>query len=200
MMTSRSEYRLLLRQDNAAARLTPKGRALGLISDARWERFLCAERQREAEITRLKTTTVAPCDRLNEMLLRKDTVLISTGVRLAELLRRPQISYAMLAPFDEARPSLPASVAQQVEVEIKYEGYIQKQLAAAQRMQQYRRVSLAGIDFLSLRGLAREAQEKLHRASPENIGQAMGISGVSPADISILMLAAAHKRRGEEAK
>ncbi len=198
MMTSRSEYRLLLRQDNAAARLTPKGRALGLISDVRWARFLEAERWREDEIARLKATTIPPSDALNEMLTQNGTAAVQTGVRLAELLRRPQITYAMLAPFDENRPGLPAPVAQQAEVEIKYEGYIQKQLAAARRMQQYRKVSLAGIDFLSLRGLAREAQEKLHRASPQNIGQAMEISGVSPADISILMLAAAQKRRERE--
>lgn len=196
MMTSRSEYRLLLRQDNAESRLTPKGREIGLISDDRWAGFLTREAQRKSEIERLERTALSPSQALAEALAAAGTAPPASGIRMAELLRRPQVTYGTLAPFDPARPHLPRSVADQVETEIKYAGYIQKQREQAERMQRYRRMSLAGVDFSAVRGLRIEAREKLLRVMPENIGQAMSIPGVSPADVSLLLLELSRRRRG----
>ena len=195
MMTSRSEYRLLLRQDNAETRLTPKGREIGLISDARWERFLLREEQRKTEIARLKKVVIAPSQQLNDLLVENGTVPLVSGVKAADLLRRPQISYDMLAQFDPGRPKLPRSVADQAEIEIKYEGYIQKQRAQAQEMQRLRSISLEGIDFMTVKGLRNEARERLTKVLPKSLGAAMATSGVSPADISVLMLALSHRKR-----
>lgn len=201
MMTSRSEYRLLLRQDNAPTRLTPKGRELGLISDERWEKFLIGEQQRKEEIQRLQKAVIAPSEQLNALLVENQTAPIGSGVKAADLLRRPQITYAMLEPFDSNRPELPRAIADQVEIEIKYEGYIQKQRAQAAEMLRLRGISLADIDFMSIKGLRMEAREKLSKVSPSNLGAAMAISGVSPADISVLMLELSRRRReGETTK
>ncbi len=199
MMTSRSEYRLLLRQDNAETRLTPKGREIGLIDDKRWQQFLLRERQRSDETTRLQATTLSPTEALNRLLEAEGTAAISSGVKMADLLRRPQLSYAMLAPFDEGRPILPRAVADQTEIEIKYAGYIQKQRAQAAEMQRLRDISLHDMDFCKIKGLRIEAREKLTKVAPQSLGAAMAISGVSPADISVLMLELARRRReGEE--
>jgi len=198
MMTSRSEYRLLLRQDNAETRLTPIGREIGLIGDRRWEGYLAREKQRKDEIDRLSRTTVPASPALNDLLAGRGTAPLAGGIRLAALLTRPQIGYADLAPFDPGRPALPAGVADQVEIEIKYAGYIEKQRAQALRLQKTRGRSLAGVDFASVRGLRTEAREKLLRIRPETIGQAMQISGVSPADVSVLLLELAKRRRTEE--
>ncbi|MBR6736068.1 MAG: tRNA uridine-5-carboxymethylaminomethyl(34) synthesis enzyme MnmG [Oscillospiraceae bacterium] len=199
MMTSRSEYRLLLRQDNAETRLTPLGREIGLIGDERWQAFNEREELRKCEIQRLEKTSIAPSDELNALLEEKGTAPVKTGVRLAELLRRPQISYEDLKPFDTERPILPQRVADQTETEIKYAGYIDKQGALAKRMEKTRAISLKGFDFSKIKGLRIEAVEKLTKVAPETLGQAMNISGVSPADISVLMLEVSKRRRkGEE--
>lgn len=200
MMTSRSEYRLLLRQDNAEARLTPKGREIGLISDTRWQQFLLREQQRRDEILRLQNTTLSPTVELNELMKSKGTAPVISGIKMADLLRRPQITYVMLEPFDEKRPQLPRAVADQVEIEIKYEGYIQKQRAQAAEMQRLRGIDLDNIDYSDIKGLRIEAREKLKKVSPQSLGAAMNISGVSPADISVLMLELSRRRREKEAK
>lgn len=200
MMTSRSEYRLLLRQDNAEARLTPKGREIGLISDTRWQQFLLREQQRRDEILRLQNTTISPTAELNELMKSKGTAPVISGIKMADLLRRPQITYTMLEPFDEKRPQLPRAVADQVEIEIKYEGYIQKQRAQAAEMQRLRGIDLRNIDYSEIKGLRIEAREKLKKVSPQSLGAAMNISGVSPADISVLMLELSRRRREKEGK
>lgn len=195
MMTSRSEYRLLLRQDNAETRLTPAGRRIGLISDRRWGRFLEREQLRARERRRLSETAVPASEELNALLCEKGTAPVSGGVRLSELLRRPQIGYADLAPFDPGRPPLPDAVADQLEVEIKYEGYLKKQAAKAKELIRTRSVSLEGIDFSAVPGLRLEAREKLLRVLPRTLGQAGGISGVNPADLSVLLLYVEKERR-----
>ncbi len=189
MMTSRSEYRLLLRQDNADMRLTPLGHEIGLIDDERYARFLVKRGQVEAELERIRTVTAPPTEELCAMLTEKGTSVLSTGTKLSELLRRPQISYEDLAPFDPMRPELSAQVREQVEIETKYEGYIKKQLAAVAQMHKLEARRLPpDIKYAEVRGLRLEATEKLERIRPRNIGQASRISGVSPADISVLLV------------
>lgn len=189
MMTSRSEYRLLLRQDNAEERLTPTGYEIGLISEERYQHYLRRKDLKEQEIRRLKRQTVAPSEALNDMLKKVGTAPLSTGTKLADLLRRPQVSYVMLAPFDENRPNLERMVAEQVEIAIKYEGYIKKQLEQVEHMRALERKPLpADIRYQDLEGLRLEAREKLEKVRPLNIGQASRISGVSPADVSVLLI------------
>ena len=200
MMTSRSEYRLVLRQDNADERLTPTGYALGLISENRWEKFLKKQDQKKAEIKRLKTTTISPSDELNKLLVSRETSEITTGVRLIDLMKRPQLDYACLTPFDKDRPDLEPNLLEQVEVEIKYEGYIQKQLKQVEQMKKLENKLLpTGFDYKTLKGLRLEAQEKLNKIKPLNIGQASRISGVSPADISVLLIWLAANRGSNHA-
>lgn len=189
MMTSRSEYRLLLRQDNADERLMPIGRKLGLIDDKTYAAFLLRKDQKEKEIERLKATFLAPNEELNRLLEESGTAPISTGTRLSDLVKRPQISYDMLAPFDKERPDLPFSVREKVETEIKYEGYIARQQAQVNEMLRLEgRAIPDDIDYSSVYGLRLEAVEKLNKIRPANIGQASRISGVSPADISVLLI------------
>lgn len=189
MMTSRSEYRLLLRQDNADARLTPMGHALGLVGEARWARFRKKQALIEAEITRLRGASAAPSERLNCLLVSRETAPLTVPVRLAELLRRPQVSYSDLAPFDPGRPKLPRDVWEEAEIMIKYEGYIKKQLTQVEQMRRLENRALPdGIDYRKICGLRLEAAEKLGKIRPVNIGQASRISGVSPADISVLLI------------
>ena len=189
MMTSRSEYRLVLRQDNADERLTPIGYRLGLIGEARYQKFLRKQELKRTEIKRLKTTTVSPSDALNQMLVSRETSEITSGVRLIELLKRPQLDYACLAPFDPDRPAYEPNLFEQVEIEIKYEGYIQKQLKQVEQMRKLENKLLpTDFDYKTLNGLRLEAQEKLNKIKPLNIGQASRISGVSPADISVLLI------------
>ncbi|MEM0531013.1 tRNA uridine-5-carboxymethylaminomethyl(34) synthesis enzyme MnmG [Zongyangia sp. HA2173] len=200
MMTSRSEYRLILRQDNADARLTPLGHEIGLISEERYARFLQKEEQIDAEIARLEKTSVAPGDGLNRMLVSHETAPLSTGTKLADLIRRPQIHYEDLAPFDPDRPELDRAVRERVEVEIKYAGYIKKQLAQVEQMRRLERKELPpDVDYKTIAGLRLEAQEKLNRIRPLNLGQASRISGVNPADISVLLIWLSQRNgRGEE--
>lgn len=189
MMTSRSEYRLILRQDNADMRLTPLGHEIGLISDERYAKFLEKKRLCAEETERLENTTVKMSPELNEMLEAHGTAPLTEGIRASELLRRPQISYADLAPFDQGRKPLPEAVVEQVEIGIKYEGYIKKQLAQVEQMHRLEEKKIPeDIDYKSIHGLRLEAAEKLDRIRPMNIGQAGRISGVSPADISVLLI------------
>lgn len=189
MMTSRSEYRLILRQDNADERLMPRGRELGLVNDTTWERYLDRLAQKEAEIERLERTVIPPSDALNEMLVSRETSAVDGGVHLAELIRRPQIDYACLAEFDKDRPELPFDVVEKAEIEIKYAGYIKKQLAQANELRRLeRRLIPDNINYSEITGLRLEAAEKLEKIRPASIGQAVGISGVNPADITVLLI------------
>ncbi|MBO5359509.1 MAG: tRNA uridine-5-carboxymethylaminomethyl(34) synthesis enzyme MnmG [Clostridia bacterium] len=189
MMTSRSEYRLLLRQDNADRRLTPLGREIGLISDERWESFNKKLELIEQEAERVRKVVIHPSDKLNEMLVSRETSALNIGVRMIELLRRPQVSYADLAEFDTERPDLPYEVFEQVEISIKYEGYLKRQEAQVAEMRRLEVRKLPeDIDYSKIVGLRLEAIEKLNKVRPENIGQASRISGVSPADISVLLI------------
>ena len=189
MMTSRSEYRLVLRQDNADERLTSIGHDLGLISEERYQKYLKKQELKKAEIKRLQSTTVSPTQELNDLLVSRETSEVTTGVRLIDLLKRPQLDYACLAPFDPERPQLDPNIIEQLEVEIKYEGYIQKQLRQVEQMKKLENKPLpTDFDYKELKGLRLEAQEKLNKIKPLNIGQASRISGVSPADISVLLI------------
>ena len=189
MMTGRSEYRLILRQDNADERLTPIGYRLGLISDERYSRFTLKQEQIKAERKRVAETVIAPSKELSEILVSRETSDVTTGIRLIELLKRPELSYEALAPVDKSRPDLDRAVFEQVEISVKYEGYIKKQLAAVENMRKLETKRLPDdIDYMNVTGLRLEAQEKLNKIKPLNIGQASRISGVSPADISVLMI------------
>ena len=196
MMTSRSEYRLLLRQDNADLRLTPLGYEIGLIEETRYERFCRKREQVEQELRRLRKAVLPPSQALNDYLVSRETTPITTGIKLAELIRRPQLDYAGLACFDVERPELPPDVCEQAEIAVKYEGYIAKQLAQVEQMRQLEQKRLpSAIDYAQVRGLRLEAVEKLGKARPDNIGQASRISGVSPADISVLLIWMEQQRR-----
>ena len=190
MMTSRSEYRLLLRQDNADLRLTEKGYEIGLISEERYRKFLRKKENIEKEIRRLRHTFVSPKDEtLAALLKEKDTPPLKSGCSLAELLCRPQICYKDLAPVDPDRPALTSAEAEQAEISLKYEGYIQKQQQQIDAFLKLEGKTLpADIDYASLGGLRLEARQKLADIRPANIGQASRISGVSPADISVLLV------------
>jgi tRNA uridine 5-carboxymethylaminomethyl modification enzyme len=190
MMTSRSEYRLVLRQDNADERLTPLGREIGLVSDSSWQRFERRRTQKQQELARVQQVTLPPSAALNAVLTACGTAPLSTGVRLSDLLRRPQIHYADILPFDTTRPDdIPMSVSEQVETELKYEGYIRRQRAQIEEQQRLEARRLPQhFDYRTVTGLRLEAQEKLNKIQPLNIGQASRISGVSPADISVLII------------
>lgn len=189
MMTSRSEYRLLLRQDNADERLMPIGHKLGLINDDTYSDYIKREEQKNAEIGRLNTVFLAPGEEINALLESAGTPPLSTGIRLSELIKRPQVSYDMLAPFDKERPPLSHSVREKVEVEIKYEGYIARQKAQVNEMLRLEGKKIPeNIDYNDVYGLRLEAREKLDKVRPADIGQASRISGVSPADVSVLLI------------
>ncbi len=200
MMTSRSEYRLVLRQDNADERLTPLGRELGLISDIRWEKFLKKQEQKQGEWKRTLSTVFSPSETLNQILVSRGTSPVTTGIKLCDLLRRPQITYEDLTEIDKDRPQLPEAVLESVEIALKYEGYIRRQTADIEEMRRVEKKLLpAGIDYQKITGLRLEAIEKLNKVRPENVGQAGRISGVSPADISVLLIwLAAHGAEEKE--
>ena len=188
MMTSRSEYRLLLRQDNADARLTPKGHAAGLISDERFRAFEAKQDAIQKETTRLEQTHLSPA-LLNPFLAQIGLPPVSTGFSLAELLKRPQITYESLAALDLDRPKLPLRVVQTVEINIKYEGYIKRQIAEVARHKKLETKPIpADLDYRQIIGLRIEARQKLESVRPLTIGQASRISGVNPADISVLLI------------
>ena len=189
IMTSRSEYRLLLRQDNADARLTPYGHRVGLIDEARFAKFEEKQALIEAEIERCNRTYIAPGEAINTLLLDNELPPLSTGASISDLLRRPQISYDLLAKIDENRPNLPRNVKKSVEIAIKYEGYIKRQLAEVARKSKLEDKKLPeDIDYNAISGLRIEARQKLSSVRPLTLGQASRISGVSPADISVLLI------------
>ena len=187
MMTSRSEYRLVLRQDNADLRLTPLGYEIGLINEERYARFVEKTRLINEEMQRVASLSLPLSDELQKMLVQRGTAELKTGCKMIELLRRPQISYDDLAPFDINRPDLPYEIFEQVEISIKYEGYIKKQEAQIKEMRRLEAKKIPDdIDYASLKGLRLEAVEKLSKIRPQNLGQAGRISGVNPADVTAL--------------
>jgi tRNA uridine 5-carboxymethylaminomethyl modification enzyme len=187
MMTSRSEYRLVLRQDNADIRLTPTGYKIGLISEERYNNFLQKQEFVNQEMERVKSLSIPLSDELQAMLVSRGTAELKTGCKMVELLRRPQIKYEDLTPFDTERPDLPYEIFEQVEISVKYEGYIKKQEAQIKEMRRIESKQIPDdIDYSSLKGLRLEAIEKLSKIRPQNLGQASRISGVNPADITAL--------------
>ncbi len=189
MMTSRSEYRLVLRQDNADLRLSDLGYEIGLLPKARHDALEEKRRLIEAERKRVEKTVMVPGDAINAMLVSRETSPLTTGIKLAELIRRPQLDYDALAPFDVDRPDLPYEIFEQVEIELKYEGYIKRQYAQIAETKRLEvRLLPEDIDYNDVPNLRLEAREKLSRIRPHNIGQAGRISGVSPADISVLLI------------
>lgn len=187
MMTGRSEYRLVLRQDNADIRLTPIGHKIGLISDERYNVFLFKQEQIKKELSRVKSLSIPITDDLQKMLREKGTAELKTGCKMIELLKRPQITYEDLKPFDLTREDLPYEVFEQVEISVKYEGYIKKQEAQIKEMRRLEAKRIPeDIDYSTLKGLRLEAIEKLSAVRPQNLGQAGRISGVNPADVTAL--------------
>ena len=195
IMTSRSEYRLVLRQDNADLRLARRGWEIGLVSDEQLSRVEAKRSAMEAEIRRLTHTGVAPSAALSALLEEKGTADVGDGASLLSLLRRPQLTYADLAPFDPGRPDLPADVAEQVEISVKYEGYIRRQQKQVEDFQKMESRKLSpGLDYTAIQGLRLEAREKLSAVRPLDLGQASRISGVSPADLTALMIYLEHDK------
>ena len=189
MMTSRAEYRLLLRQDNADLRLTEIGHEVGLISDERYERFLEKKKQIEEEIERLNTTNVKPNTKTNEFLVRQGTTETTVGLKLSELLKRTEITYEALKELDPKRPDLPRQVVEEVEIMVKYEGYIKMQEKQVEGFKKLEKKLLPDdVDYNTIKGIRLEARQKLNKYKPYSIGQASRISGVSPADISVLLI------------
>ena len=189
MMTSRSEYRLLLRQDNADKRLTPIGYKLGLISGERMRAVEEKYAAVEAEVKRLEHTGIAGCEALNRLLTDRGSAPVTGGARLIDLLRRPQMTYDELMTFDPGAPALPKAVREQVEISVKYEGYIRRQLSQVEEFEKLEQHALpADLDYSGIQGLRLEAREKLAAVRPVNLGQASRISGVSPADMGALMI------------
>lgn len=194
LLTSRAEHRLLLRQDNADVRLTAAGRRVGLVSDARWEAFERKSAMVAEELERIRTTYVGPEDDESLSLLRVPS--LPRRVSLGELLRRPEVSYADIMRLNGLRTELPAAVREQVELHVKYEGYIRRQQAQAEQQERLEHLAIpAGIDYMTVSALSREGREKLCRVQPSSIGQAARIPGVTPADVSVLMVLLERSRR-----
>ena len=189
MMTSRAEYRLLLRQDNADLRLTKIGHDVGLISDERYKRFLNKKENIEKEIKRLKETIVKPTDKVNNFLIEHGTTRLQTGSKMSELLKRTELSYEDLSVIDDNRPDLDIAVKEEVEIQIKYEGYIKMEEEQVEKFEKMESKKLAeNINYEEIKGLRIEARQKLNKVKPTSIGQASRISGVSPADINVLLI------------
>nr|MBE6544517.1 tRNA uridine-5-carboxymethylaminomethyl(34) synthesis enzyme MnmG [Oscillospiraceae bacterium] len=189
IMTSRSEYRLLLRQDNADLRLTEIGHEVGLISENRYTAFLDKKKMIEEEIKRLEKTVISPSERNNAFLRALGSAEITTGIKLSELLRRPELSYSALSEIDDDRPSLPSAVVRTAEIQVKYQGYIKRELSEVERQKKLENKKIpADIDYTKIVGLKQESAEKLSKIRPMSIGQASRISGVNPADISVLLI------------
>ena len=196
MMTSRAEYRLLLRQDNADLRLTEIGHKVGLISDERYNKFLLKKNNIEKEIERLNSTIIKPNKETNEFLSKHGTSEISTGIRLSELLKRTELNYSILKEIDKERPELDKQVEEEVEIMVKYEGYINMQKKQVEGFKKLEKKLLSeDIDYNEIKGLRLEARQKLNKYKPYSIGQASRISGVSPADISVLLIYLEQKNR-----
>ena len=189
MMTSRAEYRLLLRQDNADLRLTKIGHDVGLISDERYERFLNKKQAIENEIKRLKETIVKPTDKVNRFLEEHGTTPLQTGSKMSELLKRTELTYNDLEEIDEERPELELAVKEEVEIQVKYEGYIKMEEEQVEKFEKMENKKLSeDINYEDIKGLRIEARQKLNKVKPTSIGQASRISGVSPADINVLLI------------
>ena len=195
MMTSRAEYRLLLRQDNADLRLTEKGHEIGLISDERYNKFIEKKQEIEAEKKRLQETVVKPTEKVNEFLKKQGTSELTTGSKLSELLKRAEITYTSLEAIDENRPKLREQVREEVEIQVKYDGYIKMQEAQVEKFKKMEKKLLPeDMDYENIKGISLEARQKLNKHKPHSIGQASRISGVSPADISVLLVYLQTKR------
>jgi len=189
MMTSRAEYRLILRQDNADLRLTKYGYEVGLISEERYRKLEEKKAQIEAEILRAKETPVGANEKVQELLVALNSTPLKSGSTLAELITRPELTYDMLAPIDKHRPELSSDVTEQVEIELKYEGYIRRQMSQVAQFKKMEHKKIpADIDYDAIPSIRIEARQKLKQVRPENVGQASRISGVSPADISVLLV------------
>ena len=189
MMTSRAEYRLLLRQDNADLRLTEIGHEIGLITDERYNRFLTKKSNIEKEIERLKNTVVKPTEDVNKFLRLHGTTEITNGYKMSELLKRTEIKYSDLAEIDKNRPELDEAEKEEVEIQLKYEGYIKMEEEQVEKFKKLEKKRLPdNIDYFSIKGLCLEARQKLDKIKPNSIGQASRISGVSPADINVLLI------------
>ena len=196
MMTSRAEYRLLLRQDNADLRLTEIGHEIGLISDKRYSDFLNKKNNIENEVKRLKNTVVKPSDNVNLLLEKCNSSKLTTGIRMSELLKRPEITYKALSEIDAERPKLTDQEAEEVEIQVKYEGYIKLEEAQVEKFKKLEAKKLdENIDYEEIKGLRLEARQKLNKIKPISVGQASRISGVSPADISVLLIYLEMKNR-----
>ncbi len=194
IMTSRSEYRLLLRQDNADIRLSPIGHRVGLLSEEKYNKFLLRVEKTEKEIARLKKATLSPDEKTNSYLEKRGSTPLSTGIHISDLLRRPEIDYPSLAELDTERPELSKRIAESVEVTVKYEGYIEKQEKEAQKSKKMEEKLLPeDIDYKKIGGLRLEAAQKLDKIRPKSVGQAARISGVNPADITVLLIYLAKK-------
>lgn len=189
MMTSRSEYRLVLRQDNADERLTPIGKKIGLISECRWKNFEIKQFLKNEEVKRIKKLVIPPSKEVNSIIVSRETSEIISGIRMIDLLKRPQLTYESLSKIDVSRPNLDRLIFEQIEVEVKYEGYIKKQQSQIENIKKLEEKILPkNMDYSKVIGLRLEAIEKLDKVKPQNIGQASRISGVSPADISVLLI------------
>ena len=196
MMTSRAEYRLLLRQDNADQRLTPLGYEIGLIHEDRYQALLEKQEKIRQEIKRLENTTLGSGEKVQKLLREYNSTELRSGTTLAELVKRPELSYEILEPLDKDRPQLPMDVIEQVNIEIKYEGYIKRQLQQVKQFRKLEKRKLEGdFDYGEIKGLRREAVQKLNLYHPVSIGQASRIAGVSPADISVLLVYMEQKNR-----
>ena len=189
MMTSRAEYRLLLRQDNADMRLTQIGYEVGLISKEKYDKFLAKKENIEKEIERLRKTIIKPTAKVNEFLEKNNSSQLKNGIKLVELLKRTELNYEILGEIDNQRPILSSAEQEEVEIEVKYEGYIKLQLAQVEKFKKLENKILPeNIDYLNLKGISLEARQKLDKYKPTSIGQASRISGISPADISVLLI------------
>ena len=201
MMTSRAEYRLLLRQDNADLRLTKIGHDVGLISDERYEKFVKKYENIEKEIKRLKELTVRPEEKVNKLLEMAGTSVLTTGTKMAELLKRTELNYEMLKEIDPERPELSDQEKKEVEIQVKYEGYIKLQEAQVEKFKKLETKMLPeNINYEDLKGISLEARQKLNKFKPRSIGQASRISGVSPADVSVLLVYLQQKGNKKESK
>lgn len=197
MMTSRAEYRLLLRQDNSDVRLTPKGYELGLISEERYKKFLVKQENIKNEIERIKHTNIKPTEKLNNILLENGSTPVTTGIKLAELIKRTELNYDILADIDENRPELTKVEREEVNIEIKYEGYIKLQLEQIDNFKKMEKKLIPeNIDYENMKGIRIEARQKLEKFRPISVGQASRISGVSPADIAVLLINIQNENNG----
>lgn len=196
MMTSRAEYRLLLRQDNADQRLTKIGHEIGLISEERYEKLLEKEKMIASEIERVEHVNVGPSEKVQNLLTQYGSTPLNSGATIADLIRRPELHYNILAPIDENRPQIPEEVAEQVDINIKYDGYIKRQMRQVEQFKKMEKKKIPeDIDYNDVKSLRIEAVQKLSAQRPVSIGQASRISGVSPADISVLLVYLESMRR-----